>query len=58
MSYGTYGIVAWGQAIQSHLNKIFILQKRALRFMHFTNNRRHTIPYLFPKTLPIKYTLL
>ena len=37
----THGI--WWNA-QSHLNKIFILQKRALRLMHFTNNKAHAIP--------------
>ena len=32
--YISYGLAAWGQAAASHLNKIFLLQKRALRLMN------------------------
>ena len=28
--YISYGLIAWGQAANIHLNKILILQKRAL----------------------------
>ena len=34
----------WGQASKSHLNKLLILQKRALRFIYFSNRRDHAIP--------------
>ena len=44
--YLSYGLVAWGQAAQTHLNKIFILQKCALRLMHYAQYRSHaTIPF-------------
>ena len=33
--YISYGLVAWGQAANTYLNKIIILQKRVLRLMHF-----------------------
>ena len=33
--YISYGLIAWGQAANIHLNKILILQKRALRLMYF-----------------------
>ena len=33
--YITYGIAAWGQAAQTNLDKLIILQKRALRLIHF-----------------------
>ena len=52
----SYGLVVWGQAPQSHLNKILMLQKGALRIMHFSNPRAHGVPlfvsekyYLFSK---------
>jgi len=36
--------VAWGQAYKSHLEKILKLQKRALRFIYFSERNQHTIP--------------
>ena len=43
------------QAAQTHLNKLLTLQKRALRLMHFADNREHAIPIfiatnIMPKT--------
>ena len=43
--YISYGLIAWGQAANSSLNKILILQKRALRLMYFSDRRAHTIPF-------------
>ena len=43
-AYMTYGLSVWGQACKSYLNKILILQKRALRFMYFAKKNEHTIP--------------
>ena len=37
----------WGQATQTNLDKLIILQKRALRLIHFAPYRSHTIHYLF-----------
>ena len=42
--YISYGLTAWGQAASSNLNKIVILQKRALRLMYFSETRAHAIP--------------
>ena len=42
--YTHYGIVAWGQAAQVCLRKVFILQNRALRLMFFAGNISHAIP--------------
>ena len=53
-SFLSYDIAVWGQAAQTDLNKLLILQKRALRLMHFTSNRVHAIPlFVSTKTLPI-----
>ena len=52
--YLTYGVIAWGQAAKSNLLKILILQKRALRLMHFFPNRDHILPLFIPSNiLPI-----
>ena len=42
--YLRYGVIAWGQASKSQLNKLLVLQKRALRFTHFLN--RVIMPFL------------
>ena len=34
--YISYGLIAWGQAANSNLNKILMLQKQALRLMYFS----------------------
>ena len=33
----SYGLVAWGQAANAHLNEVVILQKRVLRLMYFSD---------------------
>ena len=38
-----YGLAAWGQASETCLNKIVILQKKVLFVMHFTDTREHAI---------------
>ena len=49
-----YGLVVWGQAPQSHLNKILLLQKRALCITHFSNPRAHGVPlFVSAKILPL-----
>ena len=42
--YLTYSVIAWGQAAKSNLLKILLLEKRALRLMHFFPNRDHILP--------------
>ena len=52
--YLRYGLVAWGQARKNEVDKLLILQKRALRFTFFANRRDHAIPlFLKAKILPI-----
>ena len=52
--YLSYGLVVWGQAPQSHLNKILLLQKRDLHMMHFSNPRAHGVPlFVSAKILPL-----
>ena len=54
--YITYGLSVWGQACKSHLNKILILQKRALRFTYFAKKNEHTIPpFINAKLLPLNF---
>ena len=40
-----YGLVAWGQATKSHIEKILTLQKRDMRLLNFANYNSHTVPY-------------
>jgi len=50
----TYGIITWGQAAKSNLLKILILQKRALRLMHFIPKRDHILHlFISSNILPI-----
>ena len=52
--YISYGLSVRGQAYKSYLNRILILQKRALRFMYFTKRNKHTIPlFINAKILPL-----
>ena len=37
-------ITVWGQVCKTYLDKIFILQKRVLRFMYFAEKNEHTVP--------------
>ena len=54
--YLRYGLIAWGQASKSQLNKLLVLQKRALRFIHFAKPRDHAIPlFTNTKILPINF---
>ena len=47
--YLNYGINVWGQASKIHLNKILVLQKRAMRLVKFKGNREHVIPLFISK---------
>ena len=50
--YLTFGLSAWGQAAQLHLNKLLL--KRAIRFMNFSKPRTHAGPlFISSKILPI-----
>ena len=52
--YLSHGLVAWGQAAKSHMEKILVLQKRVLRLVNFANFSSHAVPYFVSsKVLPI-----
>ena len=52
--YLTYGEAVWGNAAKVHIQKILVLQKRALRLMNFKSYQDHAIPlFLSTGTLPI-----
>jgi hypothetical protein len=56
LPYLTYGLIAWGQACKSHLNKILILQKQVLRLIFFANRNDHSIAFFISaKILPIDF---
>ena len=53
--YLTHGLIAWGQACKSHLEKLLKLQKRALRFIYFSERNQYTIPlFIDAGVLPLK----
>ena len=55
--YLSYGLSLWGQASKTYLDKLLVLQKRALRLIHLsTNKNEHAVP-LFIKIniLPISF---
>ena len=43
LPYSTYGVVAWGNAAKVHIQKLLVLQKRALRLINF-KSYHHAIP--------------
>ena len=54
--YISYGLTVWGQASSFLLNKILILQKRALRFIYSTKRDQHAIPlFIDAKVLPLQF---
>ena len=54
--YITYGIAVWGQAAQTNWDKLLILQKRALRLIHFAPYRSHAIPlFIQHNILPLNF---
>ena len=60
--YLHYGLIVWGQASKTHLNKLLILQKHALRFIYFSDSRDHADPlflnaHILPKNF-MHYKLL
>mgnify|MGYP001793227721 CR=1 FL=1 len=52
--YFSYSICIWGQAKNSNLNKLLVLQKKALKWIYFTNMIESTIPlFIEANVLPI-----
>ena len=55
--YLTYGLVAWGQASKSSLDKLLKLQKRALRSIYLSNRNEHVIPlFIDVNMLPLTFS--
>ena len=56
MPYLTFGITCWGQACNTYLNKILVIQKEALRCMYFVERKTHAIPlFMDAKILPVSF---
>ena len=55
--YLSYGLIVWGQACKSYLDKLLKLQKRVLRFIYFSDHNQHVIP-LFSDAgiLPLQFS--
>ena len=55
--YLSYGLIVWGQACKSYLDKLLKLQKRVLRFLYFSDHNQHAIP-LFSDAgiLPLQFS--
>ena len=55
--YLSYGLIVWGQACKSYLDKLLKLQKRALHFIYFSDRNQHAIP-LFSNAgnLPLQFS--
>ena len=51
-----YGICAWGSAPKTYLNKILLIQKRALRLIYFMDYKQHAVPFfLKSKVFPLSF---
>ena len=57
LPYLSYGLIIWGQAAKTHLEKLLMLQKRAVRLIHFAPFRSHAIPYFINSNI-VPITLL
>ena len=54
--YLTYGLITWGNASKTYLNKIIVLQKRVLRLIYFADRKEHAIPlFVNAKILPVTF---
>ena len=54
--YLYHGICAWVSAPKTYLNKILLIQKRALRLIYFTDYKQHAVPF-FLKSKVFPYLL-
>ena len=54
--YINYGICSWGNTGKTQLNRLLVLQKRALRLINFSNSQEHAIPFfLQAKSLSLNF---
>ena len=55
--YLSYGLIVWGQACKSYLDKLLKLQKRVLRFIYFSDHNQHAIPlFSDASNLPLQFS--
>ena len=55
-AYLNYGLVSWGNACKTYLDKIRVLQKRALLLTYSANRQDRAIPLLLnAKVLPLNF---
>ena len=49
-------VLTWGPTCKSYLEKLLKLQKRALRFIYFSEQNQHSIPlFIDAGVLPLKF---
>ena len=54
--YLNYGLCSWGYSAKTHLSRLLILQKRALRLINFSNVREHAVPlFVKARSLPLNF---
>ena len=52
----SYGLTVWGMASKCYINKILILQKRALRFINYSHLKEHAVPlFIEVDSLPVNF---
>ena len=53
----TYDLLAWGLGCKSQIEKLLKLQKRALRFIYFSDFKQHAVPlFIQADVLPVKFS--
>ena len=56
LSHVWYGLTVWGMASKCYINKILILQKRALRFINFSHLKEQAVPlFIEADFLPVNF---
>ena len=55
--YLSYGLIVWGQAWKSYLDKLLKLRKRVLRFIYFSDHNKHAISlFSHAGILPLQFS--
>ena len=56
LPYVSYGLTVWELSSKCYINKILILQKRALRFIYFSQLKEHAFPlFIEADCLPVNF---
>ena len=57
--YLSCGLIAWGQACKSYLHKLLKLQKRAIRFIYFSDHNQRAISLFSDASiLPLHFSIM